>query len=107
MTRPMLYACRAFLITALLPTCFVTFLMLRVGLWYSPLEHPFAVLFALLLASGPLWVLKAILLSADEESGRRLAVQTVAIWSVIGLYVLFAFELLPQFIYDGFQTLVR
>jgi Zn-dependent protease len=84
----------------------MTVLVFATGIWFDPAEHPLALLFALALASGPLWVVRAIILSADEESGRRLAVQTTVIWFAIAAYVLFVFELLPSFVYEGFQRLV-
>lgn len=103
-TLPLIY--RTFLVAALLPTGFITFVVFANGVWFSPIERPVHFLFVLLLASGPFWVLRAIMLSAGEVSGRRLAMQTAAIWSAIVLYVLFVFELLPDFLYEGYQWLV-
>ena len=107
MTRPLLYASRALLIAALLPTVFMTIEVFAIGIWFSPLEHPFLFLLVLVVASGPFWVVRALLLSADEDRGGALAVHTVAIWSAIALYLLFVFDLLPRPIYDGWQSLVR
>ena len=105
-TRPLLLTCRIFLFAALLLTGFLTLALFATGLWFSPLERPVAALLVLAVASTPIWVVRAIILSAGEESGKRVALHTVAIWSAISLYVLFVFGILPEPIYKGWQWLV-
>ena len=98
--------CRILLFAALALTSFVTLAMLGTGIWFSPLEHPFAALFVFMVSCAPIWVLRALILSVDEENARRVIMHTTAIWCAILFYLLFVFGLLPQPIYDGWQWLI-
>lgn len=94
------------LTAALIPTVLFSTMLIGAGFFFSAVDHPIWAGFLLLLASIPIWIVRALIISEDQS--RRLEVQTsaVVVWLLIGLYVLFVTEMLPPFVYRGFQAML-
>ena len=94
------------LAAALIPTVLFSIMLIGTGCFFSAAEHPLWAGFLLLMASIPIWIVRALIISEDQS--RRLEVQTsaVVVWLLIGLYVLFVTEMLPPFVYRGFQAML-
>ncbi len=94
------------LTAALIPTVLFSVMLIGVGFFFNAVAHPIWAAFLLLLASIPIWIVRALILSEDRSRRLEVSLHAVAVWLLIGLYVLFVTEMLPPFVYQGVQAML-
>ena len=98
---------RLALTVALIPTVLFSIMLIGAGFFFSAVEHPIWAGFLLLLASLPIWIVRALILSEDQSRMLEVKIHAMAVWLLIGLYVLFVTEMLPPFVYTSFQAMLE